>query len=250
MCWRAAKANNRIQRMERDTFIIGPGNLILVTGATGFIGRSVVGKLLERGYQNLRAFARPSSDLGPLQAVIADYEGTGRVDLIKGNLLSRGDCAAAAAGATVIIHLAAGTGDKSFPNAFSNSVVATRNLLEATLGTGILQRFVQVSSFAVYQRSNKPGNLLDELCPVESHSHLRGDAYCFAKVKQEEILKEYAVKFGIPWVIVRPGSVYGPGKKAITGRVGLGTFGVFFHLGGSNRIPFTYVDNCAEAIVL
>jgi len=44
--------------------------------------------------------------------------------------------------------------------------------------------------------------------------------------------------------------VYGPGKNAITGRVGLGTFGIFLHLGGSNPIPFTYVDNCAEAVAL
>jgi len=236
--------------VERDSFIIGPEELILVTGATGFIGRSVVRKLLERGYRKLRAFARPSSDLCPLQAVIAGYADTTQVDLLRGNLLSRKDCAAAADGAAAIIHLAAGTGDKSFPNVFSNSVVATRNLLEATMATGILQRFVHVSSFAVYQTRNKPGRLLDESCPVERHSHLRGDAYCFAKVKQEEIVQAYAGKFGIPCVVVRPGSVYGPGKKAITGRVGLGTFGVFLHLGGSNRIPFTYVDNCADAIVL
>jgi nucleoside-diphosphate-sugar epimerase len=37
---------------------------------------------------------------------------------------------------------------------------------------------------------------------------------------------------------------------AITGRVGIDTFGVFLHMGGSNPIPFTYVDNCAEAIAL
>ena len=32
--------------------------------------------------------------------------------------------------------------------------------------------------------------------------------------------------------------------------MGIGTFGVFLHLGGSNTIPFTYVDNCADAIAL
>ena len=61
---------------------------------------------------------------------------------------------------------------------------------------------------------------------------------------------EHGHRLGIPYVIVRPGSVYGPGKVSITGRVGIGTFGVFLHLGGSNMIPFTYVDNCAEAIAL
>ena len=56
--------------------------------------------------------------------------------------------------------------------------------------------------------------------------------------------------FGIPHVVVRPGSVYGERNPEITGRVGLGTFGLFLHLGGSNTVPFTYVENCAEAIAL
>jgi nucleoside-diphosphate-sugar epimerase len=151
----------------------------------------------------------------------------------------------------VIFHLAAGRGEKSFPDAFVNSVVATRNLLEASVPHKCLRRFVNVSSFAVYANTQKPRwRLLDETCPVEKHPELRGDAYCFAKVKQDEIVTEYGKSFGIPCVIVRPGHVYGPGNEAITGRVGIGTFGVFLHLGGSNTIPFTYVDNCAEAIAL
>jgi nucleoside-diphosphate-sugar epimerase len=51
-------------------------------------------------------------------------------------------------------------------------------------------------------------------------------------------------------VIVRPGYVLGPGNRGITGRVGIGTFGIFLHLGGFNSIPFTYVDNCADAIAM
>ena len=113
----------------------------------------------------------------------------------------------------------------------------------------VSRRFVLVSSFTVYTNRQK-SRRLDESCPVEEHPELRGDAYCFAKVKQEQIVAEYGKNFGIPYVVVRPGSVYGPGKRQITGRVGLGTFGIFLHLGGSNTIPFTHVDNCAEAIVL
>jgi nucleoside-diphosphate-sugar epimerase len=174
-----------------------------------------------------------------------------RVEVVKGNLLSREDCAAATKDVAVIFHLAAGRGEKSFPDAFVNSVVATRNLLEASVPHKCLRRFVNVSSFAVYANTQKPRwRLLDETCPVEKHPELRGDAYCFAKVKQDEIVTEYGKSFGIPCVIVRPGHVYGPGNEAITGRVGIGTFGVFLHLGGSNTIPFTYVDNCAEAIAL
>jgi len=132
-----------------------------------------------------------------------------------------------------------------------NSVVTTRNVLDASLRCARLRRFVLVSSFAVYSNCQKPqGRLLDESCPIEEHPEIRGEAYCFAKIKQEQIVTEYGKSFGIPYVLVRPGSVYGLGKTEITGRVGIGTFGSYLHLGGSNTIPFTYVDNCAEAIVL
>jgi len=39
-------------------------------------------------------------------------------------------------------------------------------------------------------------------------------------------------------------------RQRITPRVGIDTFGTFLHLGGANQIPLTYVDNCAEAMVL
>jgi nucleoside-diphosphate-sugar epimerase len=103
----------------------------------------------------------------------------------------------------------------------------------------------------VYANVQKPRRrVLDESCPVETCPELRGEAYCYAKVKQDEIVTEYGERFGIPYVIIRPGYVYGPGNLAIPGRVGIDTFGVFLHLGGSNTIPLTYVDNCAEAIAL
>jgi nucleoside-diphosphate-sugar epimerase len=173
------------------------------------------------------------------------------VRLIEGNLLSRDDCVSATRGAAIIYHLAAGGGDKSFPDAFMNSVVTTRNLLEASRRHEGLRRFVNVSSLVVYSNLNKARwRVLDETCPVDAFPHLRGDAYCFAKVKQDEVVADYGKRFGIPYVIVRPGYVYGPGRDGISSRVGIGTFGVFLHLGGSNRIPLTYVDNCADAIAL
>lgn len=205
--------------------------------------------LLDRGFRNIACFVRPSSAVGKIESLINSYPQPARIDIVRGNLLSREDCETAAKDVAVILHLAAGTGEKSFPDAFMNSVVATRNLLEASRRNPTLQRFVLVSSFTVYTNRQK-SRRLDESCPVEDHPERQGDAYCFAKVKQEEIVAEYGRNFGIPYVVVRPGSVYGNGKAGITGRVGLGTFGIFLHMGGFNIIPFTYVDNCADAIVL
>src|SRR6266571_7333858 len=236
---------------EQDgSFIIAPDDQVLVTGAAGFIGSRVVGSLFERGFRNLVCFGRPSGKLAKLKEIANGHTGA-QMQLITGNLLSRRDCEAASKEAKLIIHLAAAAGEKSFPDAFINSVVTTRNLLDASLQSGLLRRFVLVSSFSVYTNCGKPhGRLLEESCPVEEHGDLRGEAYCFAKYKQEQLLAEYNRNFGIPYVVVRPGSVYGPKRQAIVGRVGIDTFGLFLHMGGSNTIPFTYVDNCADAIVL
>jgi nucleoside-diphosphate-sugar epimerase len=235
----------------REDFLIGPDDPILITGASGFIGSKVIESLLDLGFRNLRCFARPSGRVARLEALVSRRGQEARVSVVRGNLLSREDCLNATRDVGVILHLAAGRGEKSVPDAFMNSVVTTRNLLDACVQHGCLKRLVNVSSFTVYTNQKKPtGNLLDESCPLETHPELRGDAYDFAKVKQDEMITEYGKQFGLPYVIVRPGFVYGPGNENITGRVGIGTFGIFLHLGGSNRIPFTYVDNCADAIVL
>ena len=236
--------------MESE-YIINKSDPVLVTGANGFIGSRVVEALLELGFQHVRCIARSSKGRSRLEA-LARIDGVGsRMEIITGNLLSPQDCISAARNAKVIFHLAAGRGEKSFPDAFANSVVTTRNLLEAAAGGGCLKRFVNISSFSVYSNQQKSrGKLLDESCPVEQSPALRGEAYCFAKLEQDQIVIEYGTTRAIPYAIVRPGQVYGPGNEGITGRVGIGTFGIFLHLGGSNTLPLTYVDNCADAIIL
>ena len=246
--------NQTITQMESDsqTPIIAPSDLILITGATGFIGLKLVESLLNKGFRNLRCFTRPSAKVTKLITLCDERPDDGkRVEIFQGNLLSREDCAAAVKGAAVVFHLAAARGEKSIPSAFLNTVVTTRNLLEALRGQQCLRRFICVSSFAVYSNLGKRySKVLDETSPIDAHPELRCDAYCFPKVRQDQIVSDYGNRFGIPYVIVRPGYVYGPGNLAISGRVGIDTFGLFLHLGGSNTIPLSYIDNCVEAIVL
>jgi nucleoside-diphosphate-sugar epimerase len=230
--------------------IAAQSDRILVTGSNGFIGAKVVEILLEYGFANLRCFVRPSSRLDRLEAVLRKFPSARKTEMVSGDLLSREDCRRAADGVSVIFHLAAGF-DKSFAGAFMNSALATRNLMDAFLQDGRPKRLVVVSSFAVYSNLNlKRGALLDETCPLETAPQERYDAYGFGKLKQEELVQEYGRKHNLPYVILRPGAVFGPGKGELTGRCGINTFGFFIHLGGSNRLPLTFVDNCAEAIVL
>lgn len=235
--------------IEQDRLIIGCEDRILITGSNGFIGSRVVEALLRRGFFNLRCFVRPSSDLTRLRSAIASFP-QARAEVLQGNLLSREDCALAAKDATVVLHLAAGI-EKTFPGSFMNCVVATRNLLDAAILGGALKRFVNISSFAIYSNRNiRRGGLLDESCELEDKPVERAEAYSFAKLKQDQLVMDYGQKHRVPFVILRPGAVYGPGTKHLTARVGIDTFGFFLHLGGSNRIPLTYVDNCADAVVL
>jgi nucleoside-diphosphate-sugar epimerase len=239
-----------MNQTEQNDFIIEPDDLILVTGSTGFIGRRVIQSLLNHGFRNIRCMARPTTQPSKVAALCNQAHGA-ELQLFRGNLLSKDDCIEATKDAVVVIHLAAGRGVKSVPDAFMNSVVTTRNLLEACLLHRRLKRFVNVSSFAVYSNQDKPhGRLLDESCPVDLHPAVRGGAYAFAKTKQEEMVREFSEQHTIPYVIIRPGWVYGPGNLALSERIGIGTFGLFLHLGGSNPMPLSYVKNCAEAIAL
>ena len=172
------------------------------------------------------------------------------IQILRGNLLARSDCQHAVEGASIIYHLAAGI-DKTYPGCFLNSVVTTRNLLDVAVKEPNLKRFVNVSSIAVYSNEKLPRHgLLDETCEIDARMLERHEPYTYGKLKQDELVLEYARLHNLPHVIVRPSVVFGPGKAKITDRVGTGTFGVFLHLGLNNTIPLTYLDNCTEAIVL
>src|SRR6266550_4574415 len=241
--------SSRSLRMNSE-YIVSLDDRILVTGSNGFIGTKVVEILLEYGFSNIRCLVRSSSQLGRLEQALSSFDFGRNVEIVTGDLLSREDCEKAAENVSIIYHLAAGI-EKSFAGAFMNSALATRNLLDAFLEVGKPKRFVNVSSFAVYSNlSLKRNGLLDETCPLETASQERFDAYGFGKLKQEEIVREYAKHHRLPCATLRPGYVFGAGKQELNGRVGIKIFGPFIQVNASNLLPLTYVDNCAEAIVL
>jgi nucleoside-diphosphate-sugar epimerase len=231
-------------------YIVSRDERILVTGSNGFIGAKVVETLLEYGFSNVRCLVRPCSRLERLKESLTRFSAGKYVELVTGDLLSSNDCRKAAEGTPIIYHLAAGF-DKSFAGAFMNSALATRNLMDAFLELGRPKRFVNVSSFAVYSSMHlKHGELQDESCPLEDAPQERFDAYGFGKLKQEEVVREYGSRYNLPYVILRPGYVFGPGKRDLSGRVGINTFGFFIQVNGSHLLPLTFVDNCAEGIVM
>ncbi len=234
--------------VNNRNYIIGSSDTILVTGAGGFVGSKLVETLLHYGFKKIRCLVRSSHNLAKLNKIVSGTDAS--IEFVQGNLLDRNTCSSVVKDVSVIYHLAAGV-EKSFPGCFLNSVVTTRNLMDAALQETELKRFVNVSSIAVYTNENiTKGGILDENCKVDTKFVERFEAYTYGKAKQDELVVEYGDKFNLPYVIVRPSVIFGPGKAKITDRIGTDRFGIFLHLGLGNTIPLTYLDNCAEAIIL
>jgi nucleoside-diphosphate-sugar epimerase len=134
------------------------------------------------------------------------------------------------------------------PVLFFTNVVGTRGLLAAAARAGV-RHVVVVSSLAVYDGARfRPGETVDETCPLDPLPHLR-DAYTYSKVVQEQVAWE-AHAAGLPITVVRPGVIYGPGRDCLSGRVGLRVGSLVVAMGGRQPLPYTHVENCADALAL
>jgi 2-alkyl-3-oxoalkanoate reductase len=215
---------------------------VLITGATGFLGRRVA-SVFARSYQGeVRCLVRQGSDIAGLKESCG--ESFARLKLVWGTLLSRADCEAAVRGVDLVLHLASGTAGAP-AEYFLNSSAATRNLLNAMSESK--PKLLHCSSFSVYGCADLPaGATIDEQTGVEKQPEKR-DIYAQSKIHQEKLVLDLCSKNGIPHAVIRPGVIYGPGGSAISPRVGLKLFGKFLHLGRNTLIPLTFVDNCAEA---
>ena len=211
---------------------------VLVTGASGFLGREVVTAAAAAGHEVV-ALVRPTAQLG-------DLGWPASVTVVRGDLRQIGDWAQKLGGIEAVAHLAAApSGD--LPTQFSGTVVATENLL-MHLPIQSRHLFVHVSSFSVYDYTSvKFRGSVTEATPIDPAPEKR-DAYTITKIAQEQLVTKACQAAGTHLVIVRPGAIVGPGKDWGFGRVmKLGRFDLIFSPGA--KFPLTYVSNCAQSIV-
>jgi nucleoside-diphosphate-sugar epimerase len=222
--------------------------MILVTGGTGFLGQWVVKRLLETTQESIRCLVRPGAAPSALGQVAAQWPDR-QVELHPASLpASSATLATALEGVRTVIHIAAAK-QGSAPVQVASTVVGSDALFQAAVSAGV-ERFILVGSLGVHDTASlRRGAVVSETTALDRHPEWR-DPYTFAKHRQETLAREYAANRGLPLVVVRPGVIIGPTAEILITRVGLQMFGFLLHLGGANRLPFTYVSNCADALVL
>lgn len=167
--------------------------IAVVTGASGFIGRNLVGRLRDEGHE-VRCLLRPGSTGAP------DGVPHVRVDLRDPAAIR---VCPALDGAEVIFHLGGATRARSGAAFLAANVTPTRNLLEAIAARRQRPRFVYVSSQAAAgpaQRQDRPVTEGDAPAPVEEYGQ--------SKLEAERVVATYADR--LQTTIVRPCSVLGP----------------------------------------
>ena len=215
---------------------------LLVTGATGFLGRYVADLAIDRGHE-VRAVVRPASEA----ANLAWYQHP-RVELARVDLRCKAGLVEAVCGVDAVVHLAADkTGD--FYGQFAANVVATENLLEAMRQANV-KRLVAISTFSVYDCLRmRGGAVLDESSPIEKDAPARDD-YAQTKLVQEKLIRDHAEEHGLALTVLRPGVIYGR-DNLYNAWLGVALSDqLWIRTGAHARLPLTYVENCAEAIVL
>jgi nucleoside-diphosphate-sugar epimerase len=155
---------------------------ILVTGAGGFLGKAIVQRLLVHGQMDVRCMLRDTSKAKGLEEIAARFPGA-KLEFVSVNLRNANEIPAAVADCEMVIHSAAAL--KGSPaEMFMDSVVASRNLLDAVAQRQPM-RMVLVSSFGAMGVSGLGrGAMVDENTPMETHPERR-DVYSYSKLRQE-----------------------------------------------------------------
>lgn len=225
---------------------------LLVTGGAGFIGRWVVGKLLNDGHD---VWVLDDLSNGSLANLKAYREHPGLKDVVVGDLKDTAllNELFSATSFNICYHLGASINVQDSiddpSTTFQNDTIGTFSLLEQCKRTNT--KMVFMSTCMVYDRCT------DDAGIAETHPTKPASPYAGAKIAAENMVLSYYYAYGLPTVVIRPFNTYGPFQK--TGGEG-GVVAIFIKNAlegktlsiygeGTQTRDLLYVEDCARFVV-
>jgi GDP-D-mannose 3',5'-epimerase len=188
-------------------------DLVLVTGAGGFIGGHLVGELRRLGYRRLRAV-----DVKPVDQW---YQAFPDVDSLTLDLRDREACLTAAKGAREIYNLACDMGGMGFIETHKAecmiSVLINTHMLMAARDMKT-ERFFYSSSACVYAADKQTRPDVAPLQESDAYPAMPEDGYGWEKLFSERMCRHFREDFGLETRIARYHNVYGPNGTYEGGR--------------------------------
>jgi nucleoside-diphosphate-sugar epimerase/predicted dehydrogenase len=213
---------------------------VLVTGASGFVGGRLVERLSQDGV-SVRATTR----------LISRAKKLPNVEWIECDLTRDEDARRAVDGVEIVFHCAAMAGSPgSLEEYDAVNVDATLTLTRLAAEAGV-RNLVYLSSMSVYGVPPRGTSLVDEKAAYDPRAAERG-VYTQSKLRAEQALLEYTARHATPRVIVlRPGTIYGPGAALPVGLLRLPSTNRRPIITGGRGVPvaLTYIDNVIDAML-
>lgn len=202
-----------------------------VTGALGFIGGAIAGRLRAEGWRVRGVDARASADHG----------------VVAGDISKPGEWQEAAAGCELMVHTAAVVSNAiGFESQWQVNVLGTRRAIDAAVAAGA-ERFVLLSSVRAFGDGGFPDGV-DEQWPVRPD----GSPYVNTKVAAEQVALAAHAAGELSVTVIRPGDVYGPGSRPWVilplEMLQAGQFAL--PAGGKGIFSQVYIDDLVDGILL
>jgi nucleoside-diphosphate-sugar epimerase len=209
---------------------------ILITGGNGLLGRHAVAALQERG-DSVRILALPDEDASALEER--------GVAVHRGDIRAPETLTAPMSGIDAVLHLAGMMGVwRPMADYHAVNVTGTENVCRAALAENA--RVVHISSWTVYG--------MDLGAPAREDFPLNPfrEPYAVTKAAGDRVVQRMIAEQGLPAVILRPGTFFGPGDRLHFGRMAdrlCAGKGIVVGK-GDNALPFVYVTDVVQGLLL